>query len=123
MLVVDDDPRLRESVAGNIKSWGFSVEQASDGQDALQKLETFAPHLVVTDLMMPRVDGFDLLRELKARGACPAVIVLSAFGNVEIATQTVHEFGAFSFLDKPVRLSALRCLIERAAAQQCDRLL
>jgi DNA-binding NtrC family response regulator len=127
VLVVDDDRSLRESVASNIKSWGFNVEQASDGQEALQKLETFAPHLVVTDLMMPRVDGFDLLRELKARGYCPPVIVLSAFGNVEIATQTVHELGAFWFLDKPVRLSALRCLIERAAAQsrmveEADRL-
>ncbi len=127
VLVVDDDPRLRESVTANIKSWGFIVEEASDGQEALQKVETFEPHLLVTDLMMPRVDGFDLLRALQARGACPPVIVLSAFGNVEIATQTVHEFGAFWFLDKPVRLSALRCLIERAAAQshlveEADRL-
>ena len=127
VLVVDDDRNVRESVAGNIKSWGFNVEQASDGQDALQKLDTFEPHLVLTDLVMPKVDGFDLLRELKARGACPPVIVLSAFGNIEIATQTVHEYGAFWFLDKPVRLSALRCLIERAAAQsrmveEADRL-
>jgi DNA-binding NtrC family response regulator len=117
VLVVDDDRTLRESVASNIKSWGFNVEQACDGHEALQKLEAFEPHLLVTDLVMPRVDGFDLLRALKARGACPPVIVLSAFGNIEIATQTVHEFGAFWFLEKPVRLSALRCLIERAAAQ------
>jgi DNA-binding NtrC family response regulator len=127
VLVVDDDRSLRESVASNVKSWGFNVEQACDGQEALQKLETFEPHLLVTDLVMPRVDGFDLLRALKARGPCPPVIVLSAFGNIEIATQTVHEFGAFWFLDKPVRLSALRCLIERAAAQsrlveEADRL-
>jgi DNA-binding NtrC family response regulator len=127
VLVVDDDRSLRESVANHIKSWGFNVEQACDGQEALQKLETYEPHLLVTDLVMPRVDGFDLLRTLKARGACPPVIVLSAFGNIEIATQTVHDFGAFWFLDKPVRLSALRCLIERAAAQshlveEADRL-
>jgi len=114
---VDDDRALRESVASNIKSWGFNVEQACDGQEALQKLESFEPHLLVTDLVMPRVDGFDLLRALRARGSCPPVIVLSAFGNIEIATQTVHEFGAFWFLEKPIRLSALRCLIERAAAQ------
>jgi DNA-binding NtrC family response regulator len=127
VIVVDDDRSSREWVASHVKSWGFNVEQASDGEDALQKLETFDPHLVLTDLMMPRIDGFDLLRALKQRGACPPVIVLSAFGNVEIATQTVHELGAFWFLDKPVRLSALRCLIERAAAQsrmveEADRL-
>ena len=126
VLVVDDDSSLRESMASNIKSWGFSVEQACDGQDALQKMAAFDPHLLVTDLMMPRVDGFDLMRALKDRGPRP-VIVLSAFGNIEIATQTVHEFGAFWFLEKPVRLSALRCLIERAAAQsqlveEADRL-
>jgi DNA-binding NtrC family response regulator len=117
VLVVDDDRGLRESIASNIKSWGFSVEEAGDGQEALEKLETFEPHLLVTDLVMPRVDGFDLLRTLRAQGAGPPVIVLSAFGNLETAAQTVHEFGAFWFLEKPIRFSALRCLVERAVTQ------
>jgi DNA-binding NtrC family response regulator len=117
VLVVDDDRSLRESLASNIQSWGFRVEEACDGQEALEKLETFEPHLLVTDLVMPRVDGFDLLRTLRAQGARSPVIVLSAFGNLETAARTVHEFGAFWFLEKPIRFSALRCLVERAATQ------
>src|SRR5579872_465613 len=117
VLVVDDERAARESIASRIKSWGFKVEQACDGQDALEKLPLFEPHLLVTDLVMPRVDGFDLLRTLKAQSHCPLVIVLSAFGNLETATQTVHELGAFWFLEKPVRFNVLRCLVERAAAQ------
>jgi DNA-binding NtrC family response regulator len=117
VLVVDDDHSVRESVASKIKSWGFKVEQACDGQEALEKIPAFEPHLLVTDLVMPRVDGFDLLRTLKAQGHCPLVIVLTAFGNLETATQTVHEFGAFWFLHKPIRFNLLRCLVERAAAQ------
>jgi Response regulator containing CheY-like receiver, AAA-type ATPase, and DNA-binding domains len=115
---VDDERYARESLAGEIKSWGFNVEQACDGQEALEKLPTFEPHLLVTDLVMPRLDGFDLLRILKAQGSCPPVIVLTAFGNLATATQTVHEFGAFWFLHKPIRFNVLRCLIERAVEQR-----
>src|SRR5215471_4109274 len=118
VLVVDDDRNLRQSLASNIKSWGFKVEEACDGQEALEKMETFGPHLLVTDLVMPRLDGFELLRALRAQGAGLPVIVLSAFGNIETAAKTVHEFGAFWFLEKPIRFSALRCLVERAATQR-----
>src|SRR5579872_6699945 len=115
VLLVDDDEALRESVARDIASLGFKVDQAFDGQDALEKLGALLPHVVVTDLLMPRMDGFGLLRTLKLQGRMPPVIVLSGFGNTETAARTVHESGAFWFLEKPVQLSALRLLLERAA--------
>jgi DNA-binding NtrC family response regulator len=117
VLLVDDDEPSRLSVARDIASLGFKVDQACDGQDALDKLEALLPNIVVTDLMMPRMDGFDLMRTLKQLGKMPPVIVLSAFGNTDTAVRTVHEFGAFWFLEKPIQFGALQLLLERAANQ------
>jgi DNA-binding NtrC family response regulator len=73
---------------------------------------------MVTDLMMPGMDGMELLRRLKEEGSCaPATIVLTAFGNIDTAITTVHEYGAFWFIEKPIRPRAFRMLLERAIAQ------
>jgi DNA-binding NtrC family response regulator len=93
------------------------VETACDGQDALDKLAEFPAAVMVTDLNMPRMNGEELLRNLKAENGGPASIVLTAHGNLETAVNMVHELGAFWFLDKPVETSALRLLLERAASQ------
>ena len=73
--------------------------------------------MLVTDLMMPRMDGFELLKRMTAQGATPPAIVLTAFGNIETAVQTMHDLGAFWFLEKPIQPGALRLLLERAASQ------
>src|SRR6202043_1615462 len=93
------------------------VDTASDGQDALEKLNRAPVHVLVTDLMMPRMDGFELLKRLGALGSLPPTIVLTAFGNIETAVQTMHDLGAFWFLEKPIQPSALKVLLERAATQ------
>ena len=67
--------------------------------------------------MMPRMDGFELLKRLQAQGDAPPSIVLTAFGNIETAVQTVHDLGAFWFFEKPIQASALKVLLERAATQ------
>ena len=100
-----------------ITAWGFTVETASDGQEALDKLATFSPHVIVTDLMMPRMDGFELMKRLGSDGSMPLAIVLTAFGNIETAIQMTHDLGAFWFLEKPIQPAALRFLLERATAQ------
>ncbi len=100
-----------------IQSWGFAVESAADGQEALDKLSAMPVHVLVTDLMMPRMDGFELLKRLNTQGGAPPAIVLTAFGNIETAIQTIHDLGAFWFLEKPIQPSALRILLERAASQ------
>src|SRR4051794_30052971 len=100
-----------------ISAWGFNVETASDGQEALDKMTTFSPSVIVTDLMMPRMDGFELMKRLGADGNMPPAIVLTAFGNIETAIQTIHDLGAFWFLEKPIQPNALRILLERASAQ------
>ena len=115
--VADDEESQRIGLASMIQSWGFAVESAADGQEALDKLSAMPVHVLVTDLMMPRMDGFELLKRLNSQGGAPPAIVLTAFGNIETAIQTIHDLGAFWFLEKPIQPSALRILLERAASQ------
>jgi DNA-binding NtrC family response regulator len=117
VLVVDDEESQRTALAGMIALWGYRVETAADGQEALEKLAHFQAHVIVTDMMMPRMSGQELLKHLKEQGNAPPAIVQTAFGNLETAISTIHDLGAFWFLEKPVQSQALRLLIERAAAQ------
>ncbi len=117
VLIVDDEESQRTPLAAMISAWGFNVETAADGQEALDKLGTFSANVIVTDLMMPRMDGFELMKRLAADGNMPPAIVLTAFGNIETAIQTIHDLGAFWFLEKPIQPAALRVLLERASAQ------
>jgi len=117
VLIVDDEESQRAPLASMISAWGFHVETAADGQEALEKLAFFSANVIVTDLMMPRMDGFELMKRLASDGAMPPAIVLTAFGNIETAIQTIHDLGAFWFLEKPIQPAALRVLLERAASQ------
>src|SRR5690242_5323818 len=117
VLVVDDEESQRTALAAMIGLWGYAVETAADGQEALDKLAEGTYHVVVTDMMMPRMDGTELLKRLKAQVGAPPVIVQTAFGNLETSVATVHDLGAYWFLEKPVQSQALKLLVERAATQ------
>src|SRR6202045_2675994 len=117
VLVVDDEENQRTGLAGMIALWGYAVETATDGQDALDKLANFRAHVIVTDLNMPRMTGQELLQRLKDQGNSPVAIVQTAFGSLETALTLIHDLGALWFLEKPVQSQALRLLIERAVAQ------
>ncbi len=117
VLIADDEENQRAGLAKMIESWGFAVDTAFDGQDAFEKLAQTPTHVLVTDLMMPRMDGFELLKRLGSQNTLPPTIVLTAFGNIETAVQTMHELGAFWFLEKPIQPSVLKVLLERAARQ------
>jgi DNA-binding NtrC family response regulator len=118
VLVVDDEESQRTALAGMIKLWGYAVETAADGQEALDKLATFDAHVIVTDLNMPRMNGQELLKRLKEEGDASPVIVQTAYGSLETSVSMVHDLGAFWFLEKPVQSQALRLLLERAATHE-----
>ncbi len=118
VLVVDDEANQRTALASMVQGWGYETATAADGEQALEILREFDAWAVVTDLMMPRMDGSELLRRLKAQGNPPPAIVLTAFGNLETAIALVHDLGAFWFLEKPLQPDALRLLLERAVAQR-----
>jgi DNA-binding NtrC family response regulator len=117
VLIVDDEESQRTALASMVTSWGFATDTAEDGEMALEKMGEFVPHVLVTDLMMPRMDGKTLLKQLQSQGATIPTLVLTAFGNLETALETIHELGAYWFLEKPIQPRELRMLLERAAAQ------
>ena len=117
VLVVDDEENQRTGLAGMIALWGYAVETATDGKDALDKLATFRADVIITDLNMPRMTGQELLKHLKDQGSAPISIVLTAYGSLETALSLVHDLGAFWPLEKPIKSAELRFVIERAVAQ------
>src|ERR1700677_3596757 len=102
VLVVDDDPEQRELLRSVLKSWGHAVSSASNGVEALDLVHSDRPAVMLTDLHMPEMDGFELMEKLKSDGALPPTIVLTGFGTVSAAVETVHKYGGFWFLEKPV---------------------
>src|SRR5579859_7394525 len=118
VLVADDEVNQRSALASVIQRWGYTVETAQNGLEALNKLKDFDADVVVTDLNMPELDGKGLLEELQKFDTPPQAVVLTAFGNLETALETVHRLGAFWYLEKPVQTPALQLVLERAIEKQ-----
>jgi DNA-binding NtrC family response regulator len=114
ILIVDDDVRQRNALAAMLSGYDFEMRVAADGQEALEQLAAFNADVIVSDLVMPRMDGFELLRHLKERGDLTPAIALTAFGSIEKALSVVHDLKAFWFLEKPVEPTAFMVLLERA---------
>jgi CheY-like chemotaxis protein len=85
ILIVDDEERQRSALAAMLPPRDFETEVASDGQEALERLASFSADVIVADLVMPRMDGFELLRYLKDRGDLTPAIALTGFGSMEKA--------------------------------------
>ena len=102
-------PSAASSPAG-----GTRWKPPRDGAEALVKLKDFDADVVITDLNMPNLDGKGLLEELQKLASPPPAIVLTAFGNLETALETVHQLGAFWFIEKPLQPQALKMIVERA---------
>jgi DNA-binding NtrC family response regulator len=116
VLIVDDEASQRSGLAAMVSAWGMIPETASEGHEALRKLAEFPADVILTDLNMPGLDGFGFLARLRDSGDMPPAIVLTAFGNIETAVKTVHELGAYWFLEKPIQPATLEVLIRRAGA-------
>jgi len=99
-----------------VTAWGMTPETAADGNEALELLGRGGADVILTDLNMPGLDGFGFLEKLREMGDMPPTIVLTAFGNIETAVRTVHELGAYWFLEKPIQPKTLEVLVSRAAA-------
>jgi len=113
ILVADDDETSRRGLKTLLSRWDYDVEEAADGQEALEKAKAFFPALVVTDLVMPTLGGLDLLRALQAELPLAAVIILTGHGTVETAVSAMKE-GAYDYLTKPVDVARLRILVQKS---------
>src|ERR1035437_917049 len=114
ILLVDDDERQRTVLAAMLADSHFETQVAADGQEALERLTTFSADVIVSDLVMPRMDGFELLKHLQEHGDLTPAIVLTGFGSIEKALAAVHDLKAFWYLEKPVEPRAFKTLLERA---------
>jgi DNA-binding NtrC family response regulator len=116
VLIVDDEASQRSGLAAMVSAWGMTPETASEGGEALLKLNDFSADVIITDLNMPGMDGFAFLQRLRDAGDMPPTVVLTAYGNLETAVKTVHELGAYWFLEKPIQPGPLEVLIRRAGS-------
>jgi DNA-binding NtrC family response regulator len=112
VLIVEDDPAARVGLEQLVKSWGFLAEAASDGEEALEKVTSFRPAIVITDLVMPRMDGLTLLRTLQQQGADVTTLLLTAQGTVDTAVEAMKD-GAYDYLTKPVDIQRLKILLDK----------
>ncbi len=117
ILVVDDQPAEREGLARLVGQWGYEVETASSGEEALNLVETQHPAVVVTDLVLPEMDGLTLLQKLKETGRPPIVLLVTGHGTVETAVEAMRH-GAFDYLTKPVDTTRLQVLLEKSIEQE-----
>src|SRR5947208_2564621 len=102
VLIVDDDPRLREYVRVNLEMEGYSVREAGDAEQGLSVLEESTPDLVLLDVMMPGVDGWEMLRRVQERHGVGAIPVIMFSGKVEeLAAEEAASRGAQAFVGKP----------------------
>lgn len=114
VLVVDDEENQRRGLSSLVGAWGYEVRQAQNGAEALEVLETWPAQLMITDMMMPVLDGPGLLAKIREQANPPQSIVVTAFGSLDTALKTIHELGAFWFLEKPIDPQALKLLLDRA---------
>jgi two-component system, OmpR family, response regulator ResD len=122
VLVVDDEPMVREVLSRYLERDGFEVESAADGELALEAFEARRPDLVLLDLMLPRVDGFEVFRRIRARAQSP-VIMITARGDVTDRIVGL-ETGADDYVSKPFSpaevVARVRAVLRRGVRSGAD---
>src|ERR1700751_386007 len=117
VLIVEDEPSTRLGLTELVRTWGFTTDAAADGQEALEKITSFRPSIIISDLVMPRMGGLELLRALKDEGTSITTVLLTAQGTVESAVEAIKE-GAYDYLTKPIEPQRLKILLDKIVERQ-----
>jgi DNA-binding NtrC family response regulator len=117
LLIVDDEPALREAIAERLTDHGFIVEQTGSGEDALQRLSDFAFDVILTDLRLPGIDGRQVLDAALERYPDIIAIVITGYGTVKDAVEAIKQ-GASDFVTKPFQFDALLHVLNSALEQR-----
>jgi DNA-binding NtrC family response regulator len=117
ILVVEDDPTVGGSIRLLLRKRGYSILLASNGREGLHVFRQKSVDLVITDLVMPKMDGIELLEAVKNVKPETEVIVISAQGTIEKAVQAM-KLGAFDFIEKPINPRVISLVVERALEKQ-----
>jgi DNA-binding NtrC family response regulator len=126
VLVVEDDDAMRDLLVEELSEAGFQVAAARSGREGIDRLRRDPVDLVITDLRMPDLDGFDLIRDVKATPHSPHIVMITAFGSIETAIKAV-KLGAYDYITKPFEIEELvlvadKALEERSLRRQVARL-
>jgi two-component system OmpR family response regulator len=121
LLVVDDEPNIRELLSASLRYAGFEVATAADGQQALALADSFRPDLLVLDVMMPGLDGFGVVRRLRQSGRFTPVLFLTARDAAEDKVSGLT-LGGDDYVTKPFSLdevlARIRAVLRRSAGAQ-----
>jgi len=115
VLIVEDEDNERTGLAELVSAWGYRAETAKDGAEGLEKVSSWSPTIIVTDLKMPRMGGLELLERLADDSHTVAVIVVTAQGTIDSAVQAMR-MGAYDYITKPIDTNRLRTILQNASA-------
>ena len=124
ILVVEDDANERRGLADLLTAWGYETQVAADGEEALEKLSSFEPQLLISDLRMPRMTGMELLRRLREEAPEVNTIMLTGQATIEEAVEAT-KLGAFNFIEKPIdpkrlQVELRKCMERHESARQLE---
>ncbi len=124
VLVVEDEERVRDALNGLLQAWGYNVEVAADGSQGWEKIVSWGPVVVISDLRMPGLGGLELLKQTRDFNPNIYFIMLTGFGTIQDAVEAT-KLGAFNFLQKPVdperlRIELRNCLDRSESERQLD---
>ena len=114
ILIVDDEPAARTGLSEMVTDWGYQTQVASNGEEALTIAADFLPDVVISDIYMPKLDGFGLLSKLRELHPDASVILLTGQASIEDAMRAVMEEGAFYYFEKPINTRQLNVVVRRA---------
>ena len=111
ILIVDDESNIRLGLNKCLAKEGYYIEEASNGEEALQLIYNKKYDLILMDVQMPELNGFDVLKRIRKFGNSTRVIMMTAFGTVEMAVDSM-KIGAVDFLSKPFTISKVRDVVK-----------
>jgi two-component system, NtrC family, response regulator AtoC len=120
VLVVDDEENIRLVLKTLLKRHGYDVEVADSGESALLLVDSFGPDVILTDVRMPKMNGLDLLATLKAKQNPATVIVMSAYGSVDLALEAMKA-GAYDYVGKPFKPDEIVLVLRKAEERESLR--
>src|SRR2546426_2218056 len=115
ILIVEDEENERTGLAELVSAWGYRAETARDGAEGLEKVTSWAPSIVVTDMKMPRMGGLELLERLATDAQTMAVVVVTAQCTIDSAVQAMR-MGAYDYITQPIHTDRLRPIRQAASA-------
>ncbi|MCC7440017.1 MAG: sigma-54-dependent Fis family transcriptional regulator [Bdellovibrionales bacterium] len=117
VLVVDDEDSIRASLSGALADEGYRVQTASSGEEALSRIRSEKPDLILLDIWMPGMDGLETLSRIRKDQPSQTVIMMSGHGNIETAVRAT-KLGAYDFVEKPLSLEKLLLVMQNSLSAQ-----